>query len=255
MSWRKEQRRAERGYHHGNLKEALLQAALGLIAEKGPAGFTFADAARMAGVSPAAPYRHFRDRDELLSNIAQRGFEQFEAMLAQAWDDGRPDTVTAFERVGKAYLAFARDEPAFYSAMFESGLPVDLNPALMAASERAFGIIRAAAERRAASAGTDDGAAYLVDVARRGVVVRTRRCGASKAPDVAGGSSGSAGADLSAWSRFPERSEAGCCERRRGGRAVFGTALGTLGRAHPAKLIRTSRRQAGLTKVRDGLPM
>jgi len=61
MSWRKEQRRAERGYHHGNLKEALLQAALGLIAEKGAAGFTFADAARMAGVSPAAPYRHFRD--------------------------------------------------------------------------------------------------------------------------------------------------------------------------------------------------
>src|SRR5712672_3237450 len=124
MSWRKEQRRAERGYHHGNLKEALLQAALGLIAEKGAAGFTFADAARMAGVSPAAPYRHFRDRDELLSSIAQRGFEQFEAILTNAWDDGRPDTVTAFERVGKAYLAFAREEPAFYSAMFESGLPV-----------------------------------------------------------------------------------------------------------------------------------
>ena len=150
MSWRKEQRRAERGYHHGNLKEALLQAALGLIAEKGPAGFTFADAARSAGVSPAAPYRHFRDRDELLSSIAQRGFEQFEAVLTAAWDDGRPETVTAFERVGKAYLAFAREEPAFYSAMFESGLPVDLNPTLMAASERAFGIIRAAAERLAA---------------------------------------------------------------------------------------------------------
>jgi AcrR family transcriptional regulator len=149
MSWRKE-RRAERGYHHGNLKEALLQAALGLIAEKGPAGFTFADAARSAGVSPAAPYRHFRDRDELLSSIAQRGFEQFEAVLTSAWDDGRPDTVTAFERVGKAYLGFAREEPAYYSAMFESGLPVDLNPTLMAASERAFGIIRAAAERLAA---------------------------------------------------------------------------------------------------------
>ena len=72
MSWRKEPRRPERGYHHGNLKEALLQAALGLIAEKGAAGFTFADAARSAGVSPAAPYRHFRDRDELLSSIAQR---------------------------------------------------------------------------------------------------------------------------------------------------------------------------------------
>ena len=131
MSWRKEERRAERGYHHGNLKEALLQAALNLIAQKGAAGFTFADAARMAGVSPAAPYRHFRDRDELLSSIAQRGFEQFEALLAQAWDDGRPDTVTAFERTGKAYLAFARNEPAFYSAMFESGVPRP--PAMMMA--------------------------------------------------------------------------------------------------------------------------
>jgi AcrR family transcriptional regulator len=152
MSWRKDQGRAERGYHHGNLKEALLQAALGLIAEKGAAGFTFADAARMAGVSPAAPYRHFRDRDELLSNIAQRGFEQFEQALSQAWDDGRPDTVSAFERVGKAYLAFAREEPAFYSAMFESGLSVEVNPALQAAAERAFAMIRAAAERLAALA-------------------------------------------------------------------------------------------------------
>src|ERR1700709_443687 len=152
MSWRKESRRAERVYHHGNLKEALLQAALGLIAEKGPAGFTFADAARSAGVSPAAPYPHFRDRDELLSSIAQRGFEQFEAALNAAWDDGRPDTLTAFERVGKAYLKFARQEPAFYSAMFESGLSIDINPALQAAGERAFGIIRAAAERLAALA-------------------------------------------------------------------------------------------------------
>ena len=152
MSWRKEERRAERGYHHGNLKEALLQAALDLIAQKGAAGFTFADAARMAGVSPAAPYRHFRDRDELLSSIAQRGFEQFEARLTAAWDDGRPDTVTAFERVGKAYLAFAREAPAYYSAMFESGLAVDVSPALMAASERAFAVIRAAAERLAALA-------------------------------------------------------------------------------------------------------
>jgi AcrR family transcriptional regulator len=153
MDWRKQQQgRSERGYHHGNLKEALLQAALDLIGKKGAAGFTFADAARMAGVSPAAPYRHFRDRDELLSSIAQRGFEQFEALLAAAWDDGRPDTLSAFERVGKAYLAFAREEPAYYSAMFESGVPADANPALMAAAERAFAIIRAAAERLAALA-------------------------------------------------------------------------------------------------------
>ena len=158
MSWRKDDKdkdkdqARERGYHHGNLREALLQAALDLIGQKGAAGFTFADAARMAGVSPAAPYRHFRDRDALLSSIAQRGFEQFEAALTEAWDDGRPDTISAFERVGKAYLDFAREQPAFYSTMFESGVPVDMNPTLMAASERAFAIIRAAAERLAALA-------------------------------------------------------------------------------------------------------
>ncbi len=150
MSWRKDRRRAERGYHHGNLKEALLQAALDLIAQKGPGGFTFAEAARSAGVSPAAPYRHFRDRDELLANVAQRGFEQFEKVLADAWDDGRPDIITAFERLGRAYLTFARDEPAFYSAMFESGLSIDSNPLLQASSERAFAVIRITAERLAA---------------------------------------------------------------------------------------------------------
>lgn len=145
LGWHKDRR--ERGYHHGNLKEALLEAALALIAEKGPGGFTFAEAARLAGVSPAAPYRHFRDRDELLAQVALRGFEKFDQVLATAWDDGRPDAPTAFERLGKAYLEFARREPAFYAAMFESGLSQEAHPALLAASERGFGIIRTAAER------------------------------------------------------------------------------------------------------------
>src|SRR4249920_1228519 len=101
MSWSKQGGHG-RGYHHGNLKEALVRAALELIAKKGPAGFTFAEAARWAGVSPAAPYRHFRDRDELLADVARRGFEQFEAALAGAWGSGRPDPATAFDRLGKA---------------------------------------------------------------------------------------------------------------------------------------------------------
>ncbi|MES2601662.1 MAG: TetR/AcrR family transcriptional regulator [Pseudomonadota bacterium] len=152
MSWNKNRSRRDGGYHHGNLKEALVQAALDLIANKGPAGFTFAEAARSAGVSPAAPYRHFRDRDELLASVAQQGFEQFEAQLTAAWDDGRPDTPTAFQRIGKAYLAFARENPAYYSAMFESGIPIESNPALLLAGERAFAVIRAASERLVAMA-------------------------------------------------------------------------------------------------------
>src|SRR5262250_1728159 len=112
MSW-KYRSGGPRGYHHGNLKEALLRAALELIAKKGPAGFTFAEAARWAGVSPAAPYRHFRDRDDPLAEVARRGFEQFADALARAWDNGRPDPLAALDRLGKAYLAFARDEPAY----------------------------------------------------------------------------------------------------------------------------------------------
>jgi AcrR family transcriptional regulator len=146
MSWSKDEK-GPRGYHHGNLKEALVRAALELIAQKGPAGFTFAEAARWAGVSPAAPYRHFRDRDELLANVALRGFELFETALARAWDNGRPDTSTAFDRLGKAYLAFARSHPAYYSAMFEAGIPVAASPELREAGDRAFAVLRAAADR------------------------------------------------------------------------------------------------------------
>ena len=204
-----------RGYHHGNLREALIRAALELIAKKGAAGFTFADAARSPGSARRRRYRHFRDRDELLSNIALRGFEQFEAALSRAWDDGRPDTVAALERVGKAYLEFARTKPAFYSAMFEAGLPVDADPALRAASDRAFAVLRGAADKlcaampAAAPAGLDDGAAYLVHVARCGLVVRTWRCGAQRAADVGGGTAGGARADLSARSRRPSATDVG----------------------------------------------
>ena len=144
MSWSRQD--GPRGYHHGNLKEALIRAALELIAKKGPAGFTFAEAARWAGVSPAAPYRHFRDRDELLADVARRGFEQFAAALERAWDGGRPDPFTAFERLGKAYLDFARNEPAYYSAMFEAGVPLDDQSGIAAAGDRAFAVIRTASE-------------------------------------------------------------------------------------------------------------
>jgi AcrR family transcriptional regulator len=146
MSWHGHGRGTRRGYHHGNLREALVEAALELIGAKGPAGFTFAEAARHAGVSPAAPYRHFRDRDALLSEVAQRGFQRFEQQLAAAWDDGRPSLPAAFDRLGKAYLAFARSEPAYFSAMFESGLSLTEHRELQQAGDRAFGVLRGACE-------------------------------------------------------------------------------------------------------------
>ena len=82
-----------------------------------------------------------------MANVALRGFDLFERALAQAWGDGRPDLHTAFERLGRAYLEFARTEPAYYSAMFEAGIPLDGSPELREAGERAFAVLRSAAEQ------------------------------------------------------------------------------------------------------------
>jgi AcrR family transcriptional regulator len=155
MSWSGQGGFERRGYHHGNLREALVEAALTLIAEKGPAGFTIAEAARLAGVSPAAPYRHFRDAEALLAEVALRGFERFAGVLAATWNNGLPDPMRAFEALGRAYLAFARGEPAYYAAMFEKRIAFDAHPGLLAASDRAFAILREAADRLTAGVPKD----------------------------------------------------------------------------------------------------
>jgi AcrR family transcriptional regulator len=147
MGWSRHGSRGRRSYHHGNLREALVQAALDLIGDRGPGGFTFADAARLAGVSPAAPYRHFRDREQLLCDVARRGLEQFAQELERAWDHGKPDAFAAYERLGRAYLNFARTEPAYYSAMFEAGISLDADPALRQAADAAFSVLREASEQ------------------------------------------------------------------------------------------------------------
>jgi AcrR family transcriptional regulator len=152
MIWSKDEKQdGARAYHHGNLREALVRAALDLIAKKGPAGFTFAEAARVAGVSPAAPYRHYRDRDDLMADIALRGFNLLERELARAWNEGTPTASVALENLGKAYLRFARTEPSYYSAMFEAGIPLVGNLALRDAGERVFAILRSATEKLIAS--------------------------------------------------------------------------------------------------------
>ena len=107
-----------RGYHHGRLKDALIEAARNLIEQRGPQGFSLTEAARLVGVTPAAPYRHFSDREALMGEVARRGFELFNARLRAAWDGGRPDAMIALARMGRAYLDFARQEPGFYRSMF-----------------------------------------------------------------------------------------------------------------------------------------
>jgi AcrR family transcriptional regulator len=135
-----------RSYHHGNLREALIEATLGLIEAKGPLGFTLAEAARQAGVSAAAPYRHFRGRDELIEEVALKGFEMFADRLELAFNEGRPTLLSAFGALGRAYLDFARENPGYYIAMFESGVSIAGKPDLARATERAMRVLRQAAE-------------------------------------------------------------------------------------------------------------
>ena len=128
-------------------RRAWVEAALAALAEGGAAAVKVERLAAKLKVTKGSFYWHFRDRDELLANVALRGFAQFEAALARAWDEGRPDVFFALDRLGRAYLDFARSEPAYYSAMFEAGIPLSDNPELREAGDRAFGVLRAAAEK------------------------------------------------------------------------------------------------------------
>src|SRR5215510_13890148 len=76
--------RAKKSFHHGDLREALIAATRELLIERGPDGFTLADACRRAGVTTAAPYKHFRDKQEILEEIVARGFDQLRESNASA---------------------------------------------------------------------------------------------------------------------------------------------------------------------------
>ncbi|CUH62515.1 transcriptional regulator BetI [Thalassovita gelatinovora] len=136
---------AKRGYHHGNLRQALVEAALQLIEVKGPTGFTLSEAAKQAGVTPAAVYRHFDGREDLIAEAARQGYEIFADVMQYAYDKGQPSALSAFEATGRAYLAFARKYPGHYIAMFESGVSVNRTPELAAVAQRAWGVLEKAA--------------------------------------------------------------------------------------------------------------
>ena len=136
----------KRGYHHGNLRQALVDAALELIREKGPAGFTLSEAAKQAGVTPAAVYRHFEGREDLIAEAALQGYEIFADLMEYAYETGQPSALASFEATGRAYLAFARKYPGHYVAMFESGISVNRTPELSMAARRASGVLEKAAD-------------------------------------------------------------------------------------------------------------
>jgi AcrR family transcriptional regulator len=111
-----------RAYHHGNLRPALIAAALRAIARDGPDGFTLRDVARRAGVSAAAPYRHFRDKDELLAAVALECSDRLAAAVVAAVAGAPDDPLARFRAVGIAYIQFAAAHPEHFRALTLPGL-------------------------------------------------------------------------------------------------------------------------------------
>ena len=105
-------------YHHGDLREALIGAAYQLVSEAGAESFSLADACRRAGVSTAAPYRHFKDREELLAEVTARGFEGLHADTVRAVEAQGEGSLAAIEAMGHAYVAFAAGQPGLFRLMF-----------------------------------------------------------------------------------------------------------------------------------------
>lgn len=129
--------RESKPYHHGNLREALLQAAIHLIAEMGPNNFTLREVARRASVSHNAPYRHFRDKDDLLAAVAAQGFRELtQAMLEEA--ASKSNARDRLKHSGLAYVSFALRRPEHFTVMFDLPASKSQRPEYTEAAKGAF---------------------------------------------------------------------------------------------------------------------
>lgn len=109
---------AKSAYHHGDLKEALVQAACELVSNNGAENFALADACRLAGVSTAAPYKHFRDRNEVLELVIERAFDEMDRRSMAAVEEAGAGTLAGIVAMGHAYVRFAVDEQRLFRLMF-----------------------------------------------------------------------------------------------------------------------------------------
>ncbi len=126
-----------RPYHHGKLKQALVDAAIVLIAEVGTHGFTLREVARRAGVSHNAPYRHYRDKDELLAVVAMQGFVRLTAAMQRSAARGS-DTLERLRFCGRGYVDFALRWPQHFFVMFDLPSSREKYPEYAAAGQEAF---------------------------------------------------------------------------------------------------------------------
>ena len=130
----------ERGYHHGNLKKTLLDATVKLIAKVGPRAFTLREVARLAKVSHNAPYRHFRDKEELLAAVAAEGFERLADSMLQTAAPAE-DALEALLLAGRGYVQFALRWPEHFSVMFDHCQNLDEYPDYAPSGRKAFQVL------------------------------------------------------------------------------------------------------------------
>ncbi|WP_372783174.1 TetR/AcrR family transcriptional regulator [Phenylobacterium sp.] len=116
---RESQAAEARPYHHGDLRRALIDAASRLLEAEGPSALSLRAVAREAGVSPAAPYHHFKDKGELLEAVAHEGWTLLDQALARAKAEA-PSPREAMNNLGVAYVCFARENPALYRVMYDT---------------------------------------------------------------------------------------------------------------------------------------
>ena len=144
--------RPANSYHHGDLRRALIDAALTMVIEEGAWNFTLREVARRAGVSHAAPYNHFEDKLALLAEVAALGFQSLTRAMEAAAQGQSRSARRAFAGIGAAYVQFGVEHPAHYRLMFGAELADRARyPALQEASEATFGILTGVLERGQAS--------------------------------------------------------------------------------------------------------
>jgi AcrR family transcriptional regulator len=137
---RRKTMRRRKPYHHGNLREALLDAAIRLIAEVGPTAFTLREVARRAGVSHNAPYRHFRDRDDLMAAVAAQGYGELTQAMVEA-AGSKSDALERLKCAGLGYVAFALRRPEHFTVMFDAPSSELKHADSAEAAKQAFGTL------------------------------------------------------------------------------------------------------------------
>lgn len=135
-------------YHHGNLRGQLLEAIRGLIEEKGPDGFTVAEAARAAGVSSGAPYRHFADRDAIMRAVTLSAMERLTARMVEGASQGEPGSLERISGMGQGYIDFARAEPGVFRMVFGLTEAHEDDAEIEASARACFGVVLEAVAAR-----------------------------------------------------------------------------------------------------------